>query len=280
MKISVISAGKSITSGRDYHWNDDIIPDGIQPMQAVLNEQSGKYYSMVIAREPAGTYAVFIARLPLVSGAQDDLARPICAGFCIQGLRNEEARKLVIEYMENRESMRQMLCSPAVIQTGADFRVILEAAQAAVLELLKGAETLGQLPPPPGRVWFESNTEKLPSDLRRRLIDHRLSERPGNRVILCYFMDIERLSGKEDLVLHYSPNGSYSKELHEPAPENDLRQKINNAGQMVETARNRITEFTSKPEFKGVIETGKNFIKNLWKSVSDKFSELKNKQSK
>ena len=280
MKIHVISAGKSITSGRDYHWNDDIIPDGIQPMQAMLNEQSGKHYSIVIAREPAGTYAVFMARLPLVSGARDDLGRPICAGFCIQGLRNEEARKLAIEYMENRESLRQMLCSPAVIQTGADFSVNIEAAQAAVLELLKGAANLGQQAPLPGRVWFESNTGKLPSDLRQRLTNHRLSERPGNRVILCYFMDIERLSGKEDLVLHYSPNGSYSKELHEPSPENDLRQKINNAGQMVETARICITEFTSKPEVKDAIEAGKNSIKSLWKSASDKFSELKNSSNK
>ncbi|MCI7699496.1 MAG: hypothetical protein MSQ05_08910 [Akkermansia sp.] len=278
MKISVISAGKSITSGRVYHWNDDIIPDGIQPMQAMLNEQGGKHYSMVIAREPAGTYAVFMARLPLVSGARDDLGRPICAGFCIRGLRNEEARKLAIEYVKDKKHVAQVLCTPAVIKTTADFEVNSVAAEKAVSELL--CEELPAFAPPVtvGELWGEIRAWERREELVRWLKNHRLSERPGNRVILCYFMDIERLSGKEDLVLHYSPNGSYSKELHEPAPENDLRQKNNNPVQVV--VKNILNELPSMPEVKGGIETGKNFIKNCWKSVSNKFPELKNRSNK
>lgn len=213
MKISIISAGKSITSGRDYHWNDDIIPVGIQPMQAVLNEQSGKYYSLVIASDAPGIYSVFMARLPLVSGDRDDLGRPLCAGILVQELNNSEARQLAIEYMQNRELVRQMLCSPAVIQTGADFSVNLAAAQAAVCELLKGATALGQLAPLPGEVWGESFTGERTPDLIRRLTAHRLSERPENRIILCYFTDTEKLTGDEDLVLHYSPLGTYTKTL-------------------------------------------------------------------
>lgn len=213
MKISIISAGKSITSGRDYHWNDDIIPVGIQPMQAVLNEQSGKYYSLVIASDAPGSYSVFMARLPLVSGDRDDLGRPLCAGILVQELNNSEARQLAIEYMQNREIVRQMLCSPAVIQTGADFSVNMAAAQAAVCELLKGAKALGQLAPLPGEVWGESFTGERTPDLIRRLTAHRLSEQPENRVILCYFTDTEKLTGNEDLVLHYSPLGTYTKPL-------------------------------------------------------------------
>ncbi|MGN0875241.1 MAG: hypothetical protein ACI4OZ_08655 [Akkermansia sp.] len=280
MKISVISAGKSITSGRDYHWNDDIIPDGIQPMQAMLNEQSGTYYSMVIAKGPGNGYSVFIARLPLVSGARDDLRRPICAGFCIQGLRNEEARKLAIEYVKDKKHVAQVLCTPSVIKTAADFEVDPTEATKAVSKLLSGELPTGSTTITNGKLWGESRAWKRGEELIRWLEKHQLSDRPGNRVILCYFTDIKQLSGKEDLVLHYSPNGSYSKELHEPVPENDLRQKINNAGQMVETARNCITEFTSKPEVKDAIEAGKNSIKSLWKSASDKFSELKNRSNK
>ena len=198
MKISVISAGKSITSGRDYHWNDDIIPDGIQPIQAMLNEQSDKYYSMVIAREPAGTYAVFMARLPLVSGARDDLGRPICAGFCIRGLRNEEARKLAIEYVKDKKHVAQVLCTPSVIKTAADFEVDPTEARKAVSKLLSGEHPTGSTTIINGELWGESRAWERREELVRWLKNHRLSDRPGNRVILCYFMDTDRLSGKED----------------------------------------------------------------------------------
>ncbi|MGN0875239.1 MAG: hypothetical protein ACI4OZ_08645 [Akkermansia sp.] len=215
MKIHVISAGKSITDGRDYHWNDDIIPDGIQPMQAMLNEQSGKYYSLVIAKGPGSGYSVFMARLPLVSGARDDLRRPLCAGFLIRGLSNEEARKLAIEYVENKTHLAQILCTPAVIKTAADFTVDSEAAEKAVRELLSGELPDGSTPVTVGELWGESSAWERREELLGWLKNHRLSDRSGNRVILCYFTDPERLSGEEDLVLHYSDQ-TYTKELRKP----------------------------------------------------------------
>ncbi|MCI7699494.1 MAG: hypothetical protein MSQ05_08900 [Akkermansia sp.] len=212
MKIYVISAGKSITDGRDYHWNDDIIPDGIQPMQAMLNEQSGKYYSLVIAKGPGSGYSVFMARLPLVSGARDDLGRPICAGFLIQELSNEEARKLAIEYVKDKAHLAQILCSPSVIKTAADFEVDLEAAEKAVRELLRGELPNGSTPVTVGELWGESCAWERREELLGWLKNHRLSDRPSNRVILCYFTDPDRLSGEEDLVLHYSDQ-TYTKPL-------------------------------------------------------------------
>ena len=216
MKIYVLSAGKSITDGRDYHWNDDIIPDGIEPMQAMLNEQSGKYYSLVIAKGPGSGYSVFLARLPLVSGARDDLGRPICAGFLIQELSNEEARKLAIEYVKDKAHLAQILCSPAVIKTAADFEVDLEAAEKAVRELLSGELPDGSTPVTVGELWGESSAWERRKELLGWLKNHRLSDRPGNRVILCYFTDPERLSGEEDLVLHYS-DPTYTKTLDKPS---------------------------------------------------------------
>ena len=216
MKIYVLSAGKSITDGRDYHWNDDIIPEGIEPMQAMLNEQSGKYYSLVIAKGPGSGYSVFLARLPLVSGARDDLGRPICAGFLIQELSNEEARKLAIEYVKDKAHLAQILCSPAVIKTAADFEVDLEAAEKAVRELLSGELPDGSTPVTVGELWGESSAWERREELLGWLKNHRLSDRPGNRVILCYFTDPERLSGEEDLVLHYS-DPTYTKTLDKPS---------------------------------------------------------------
>ncbi len=215
MKIHVLSAGKSITSGRDYHWNDDIIPDGIQPMQAMLNEQSGKYYSLVIAKGPGSGYSVFLARLPLVSGARDDLGRPICAGFLIQELSNEEARKLAIEYVKDKEHLARVLCTTSVIKTAADFEVDLEAAEKAVRELLSGELPDGSTPVTVGELWGESSAWERREELLGWLKNNRLSDRPGNRVILCYFTDPERLSLEEDLVLHYS-DPTYTKELRKP----------------------------------------------------------------
>ena len=212
MKIYVLSAGKSITDGRDYHWNDDIIPEGIEPMQAMLNEQSGKYYSLVIAKGPGSGYSVFLARLPLVSGARDDLGRPICAGFLIQELSNEEARKLAIEYVKDKAHLAQILCSPSVIKTAADFEVDLEAAEKAVRELLNGELPDGSTPVTVGELWGEISAWERREELLGWLKNNRLSDRPGNRVILCYFTDPERLSGEEDLVLHYS-DPPYTKPL-------------------------------------------------------------------
>ena len=216
MKIHVLSAGKSIISGRDYHWNDDIIPDGIQPMQAMLNEQSGKYYSLVIAKGPGSGYSVFLARLPLVSGARDDLGRPICAGFLIQELSNEEARKLAIEYVKDKAHLAQILCTPAVIKTAADFTVDSEAVEKAVRELLSGELPDGSTPVTVGELWGESSAWERREELLGWLKNHRLSDRPGNRVILCYFTDPERLSGEEDLVLHYS-DPTYTKTPDKPS---------------------------------------------------------------
>ena len=217
MKIYVLSAGKSITDGRDYHWNDDIIPEGIEPMQAMLNEQSGKYYSLVIAKGPGSGYSVFLARLPLVSGARDDLGRPICAGFLIQELSNEEARKLAIEYVKDKAHLAQILCSPSVIKTAADFEVDLEAAEKAVRELLSGELPDGSTPVTVGELWGESSAWERREELLGWLKNNRLSDRPGNRVILCYFTDPECLSGEEDLVLHYSPGNSYTKKIPKPS---------------------------------------------------------------
>ena len=216
MKIYVLSAGKSITDGRDYHWNDDIIPEGIEPMQAMLNEQSGKYYSLVIAKGPGSGYSVFLARLPLVSGARDDLGRPICAGFLIQELSNEEARKLAIEYVKDKAHLAQILCSPSVIKTAADFEVDLEAAEKAVRELLSGELPDGSTPVTCGELWGESSAWERREELLGWLKNNRLSDRPGNRVILCYFTDPERLSGEEDLVLHYS-DPPYTKKIPKPS---------------------------------------------------------------
>ncbi|MCI6981892.1 MAG: hypothetical protein MR894_06760, partial [Akkermansia muciniphila] len=216
MRIHVISAGKSITSGRDYHWNDDIIPDGIQPMQAMLNEQSGKYYSLVIAKGPGSGYSVFMARLPLVSGDRDDLGRPLCAGFLIRGLSNEEARKLAIAYVKDKEHLVQVLCTPSVIKTSADFEVDSEAAEKAVRELLSGELPDGSTPVTVGELWGESSAWERRDELLGWLKNNRLSDRPGNRVILCYFTDPGRLSGEEDIVLHYS-DPTYTKTLDKPS---------------------------------------------------------------